>query len=362
MKRKLCFLLALIMVFSLAACGQEQTSAATEAPAEEAPAAETPAEESSGVEFEPMTITFSMTEAEGGPVAEGIDIMKEYISDATNGAVTIDTYYASSLMAQDMEIESIMKGTLGMNSCWFDWLSPYMPKLDVLNVPYLFANWDHMNAYFSSEEGIALCDEIAAETGVRVFTPVYYKGARCINLTDDIKVTSREDLNGIKIRMPGSEAWQNMGTALGANPVPLGVNELYMALQTGTVDGQDNGFSTTIAYSFQEVTKSLTVTGHMIGAGFITISEELWQSMSPELQEIFNEAVEKACTHITNTVLEQEASDVEFLEESGVKVYYLSDEELAAYRQEVTDYYFSQESWVDGLDMDLYNLIANMEY
>jgi len=135
-----------------------------------------------------------------------------------------------------------------------------------------------------------------------------------------------------------------------------------MAMQTGTVDGQDNGFSTTIAYSFHEVTKSLTVTGHMIGAGFITISEELWQSMSPELQAIFTEAVELACNKITETVLAQEASDVAFLEENGVSVYYLEDDELAAYRQEVTDYYFSQASWVDGLDMELYDLIANMEY
>lgn len=312
--------------------------------------------------FEPMTISFSMTEADGGVVAQGIDKMKEYISEKTNGAVTIDTYYSSSLMAQDMEIESIMKGTLGMNACWFDWLSPYMDKLEVLNVPYLFANWDHMKAFFASDDAAALCDEIAENTGIRVFTPVYYKGVRSINLNKDVKVTSREDLSGIKLRMPSSEAWQNMGTALGANPVPLGASDLYLALQTGTVDGQDNGFSTTRSFSWDEVTTSITVTGHMISAGFVTINEEVWQSMSDELQQIFREAVEIGCNYISDTIQSQEADDVAYFEDKGIKVYYLSDEELASYRNEVSDYYFAQEDWVKDLDMDFYDLIANMEY
>ncbi len=356
MKKTFAFLLALVMVLALTSCGGGTTPAGgTKEPSDEAPNSEDGAPA-----FEPMTLTFSMTEAEGGTVAQGMDIMKAYISEATGGAVTVDTYYASSLMAQDMEIESIMKGTLSMNACWFDWLAPYMEKLNVLNVPYLFSDWNHMQSYFESEQAAALCDEIAKTTGVHVFTPVYYKGARCVNLTKDIKVTSRADLNGVKIRMPGSEAWQNMGTALGANPVPLGVSELYLALQTGSVDGQDNGFATTRSFSFHEVTKSVTVTNHMIGAGFVTINESIWQSMSPELQKIVAEGVAKGCSYITETTIAQEADDVAFFEEAGVKVYYLEDEELAAYRKEVTDYYFAQENWVKDLDMNFYNSVANM--
>lgn len=194
---------------------------------------------------------------------------------------------------------------------------------------------------------------------MRVFTPVYYKGARAINLTTDVRVTSREDLKGVKIRMPNSEAWQFMGEALGANPVPLGISELYLSLQTGAVDGQDNGLSTTRSYSFQEVTKSVTMTGHMIGAGFISLNEKVWQSMSPKLQEIFLEAVQVGCNYITDTIRAQEADDVAFFEANGVHVYYLTPDELAAYRQEVTDYYFSNEAYTAALDMELFDLIAN---
>lgn len=361
MKKRIRLTLALVLALALilAACGSPAAPAQTEAPAAPAePAAEAPSETG----FEPMTLTFSMTEADGGVVAQGMDIMKEYVSEATGGAVTIDTYYASSLMAQDLEIESIMKGTLDMNACWFDWISPYMPKLEVLNVPYLFANWDHMKAYFSSDEATALMDEVADTTGIRVFDSVYYKGVRCVNLNKDVKVTSRSDLEGVSIRMPSSEAWQNMGVALGANPVPLGASELYTALQTGAVDGQDNGFSTTISFSWHEVTKSVTVTGHMISAGVVTISEKVWESLSPELQEILSEGVRQACEYISQTTIDQEASDVAFLEENGISVYYLDDEELAAYRKEVSDYYFSQEDWVSGLDMELYDSIANLAY
>lgn len=359
MKKRICLTLVLALVLMMAACGTAAAPQQTEAPAAPAEAA---GEKAAEAAFEPMTLRFSMTEADGGVVAQGMDIMKEYVSEATGGAVTIDTYYASSLMAQDLEIESIMKGTLEMNACWFDWISPYMPKLEVLNVPYLFANWDHMKAYFSSDEAKTLMDEVADTTGIRVFDSVYYKGVRCVNLNKDVKVTSRSDLEGVSIRMPSSEAWQNMGVALGANPVPLGASELYTALQTGAVDGQDNGFSTTISFSWHEVTKSVTVTGHMISAGVVTISEKVWESLSPELQEILSEGVRQACEYISQTTIDQEASDVAFLEENGISVYYLSDEELAAYREEVSDYYFSQEDWVSGLDMELYDSIANLAY
>lgn len=359
MKKRISLTLVLALVLMLAACGTAAAPAQTAAPVAPEAAGDAKTTEAG---FEPMTLSFSMTEADGGVVAQGMDIMKEYVSEATGGAVTIDTYYASSLMAQDLEIESIMKGTLDMNACWFDWISPYMAKLEVLNVPYLFANWDHMKAYFSSEEAETLMDEVADTTGIRVFDSVYYKGVRCINLNKDVKVTSRNDLAGVSIRMPSSEAWQNMGVALGANPVPLGASELYTALQTGAVDGQDNGFSTTISFSWHEVTKSVTVTGHMISAGVVTISEKVWQSLSPELQEILSEGVRQACEYISQTTIDQEASDVAFLEENGISVYYLSDEELAAYREEVSDYYFAQKDWVSGLDMELYDSIANLEY
>lgn len=358
MKKRICLTLVLALVLMLAACGTAAAPAQTGSPA----APEVGGENAAEAGFEPMTLRFSMTEADGGVVAQGMDIMKEYVSEATGGAVTIDTYYASSLMAQDLEIESIMKGTLDMNACWFDWISPYMPKLEVLNIPYLFANWEHMKAYFRSDEATALMDEVAETTGIRVFDSAYYKGVRCVNLNKDIKVTSRSDLEGVSIRMPSSEAWQNMGVALGANPVPLGASELYTALQTGAVDGQDNGFSTTISFSWYEVTKSVTVTGHMISAGVVTISENVWQSLSPELQEILSEGVRQACEYISQTTIDQEASDVAFLEENGISVYYLSDEELAAYRKEVSDYYFAQKDWVSGLDMELYDSIANLAY
>ncbi len=309
-------------------------------------------------DFPEMKLTFSMTEAEGGIVGQGIRAMKDYIEKETGGKVTVDAYYSSSLVAQDMEIESIMKGTLDMNSCWFDWLSPYMDELNVLNVPYLFQDWNHMQTYFSSPEAADLTDRIADELGFRVFLPVYYKGVRAINLTEDRKVTHRADLNGIKIRMPNSEAWQFMGEALGANPVPLGINELYMALQTGSVNGQDNGFSTTKAFSFHEVTKSVTVTGHMIGAGFISLNEKKWQAMPPELQKVIRDGIRHGCDTITRISLDEEAKDAALFESAGLKVYRLSQDELSAYRQEVLDYYLGNERMTANLDKDLYDKIA----
>src|SRR5205814_8751441 len=102
------------------------------------------------------------------------------------------------------------------------------------------------------------------QLGIHIITPVYY-GSRNANLRPDKPIKTPPDLQGVKLRMPPGEFWQFLGESLGANPTPIAYAELYTALQTGTVDGQDNPLVSSKLMKFDEVTSQFVLTGHVIG-------------------------------------------------------------------------------------------------
>ena len=366
LKKIFCIVIVIAMVLGLVACSTPSTTEtpSTEASTEvstETSSEETASTEATPVEFPEMTITFSTPDTENAVTAGGINSMKDYIEEATDSKVTFDLNFNSSLFPQDQEMEAVMQGNCDMNICWFDWLAPYMPELNTLNVPYLFATPENFAAFFKTDTADQLCDTITQKTGIHVLRPVYYRGMRTVNLRTDKKITTREDLKNVKLRMPNSPAYLAIGRALGANSVPLGGADIYLGLQTGTIDGQDNAVSLIRSSSFYEVTESVTMTGHVFSAGVIMFNDEKWQSMSPELQQIINEGAQKCADYITNTTLSEQADDIAFLEENGVKVYQLTDDELASYSKEVTEAFLADESIAKDIDMTLYQSIVDAQ-
>ena len=104
------------------------------------------------------------------------------------------------------------------------------------------------------------------------------------------------DMSGIKLRMPGGESWQFLGKAIGANPVPIAYPEVYTALQTGVIDGQDNPLPNDKAMKFYEVTDQIVLTGHNVGFGMLIMSADRFDSLSEEQQQTLRDAAEKAFT------------------------------------------------------------------
>jgi TRAP-type C4-dicarboxylate transport system substrate-binding protein len=121
-------------------------------------------------------------------------------------------------------------------------------------------------------------------------------------------VKTPADLKGIKLRMPNTETWLDVGRALGANPTPLGFGEVYLGLKTGTIDGQDNPIPTSYNEKFLEVTKYVVLTDHVIGYVTPVINEDLWQSM-PETYKVFiKQAMRVARFWFNEKVLEDETT------------------------------------------------------
>jgi TRAP-type C4-dicarboxylate transport system substrate-binding protein len=153
----------------------------------------------------------------------------------------------------------------------------------------------------------------------------------------------------VKLRMPGGEGWQFVGQALGANPTPMAFTEVYTALQTGAIDGQDNPLPADKSMKFYEVTDQIILTGHLVANNQFTISLSKWNSLSGEQQAKVQECALNFQQALDDVTLKQEAELVAFFKGEGLKVY---EPDKEAFRNHVLDAYkasaFSKD-WPAGL-------------
>jgi tripartite ATP-independent transporter DctP family solute receptor len=288
-------------------------------------------------------------------------VLYEYIGprleELTNGRVTLEIHDSSSLFSQDDELPATIKGNASM--CYTDgsWLSPYMPSAGMFSAGYIFRDLDHMNKVLNGEIGEELFAKVAETVGVRPLAS-YYIGARTINLRSEKPAMTPADLAGVKLRMPNSDAWIMLGKALGANPVPIAFSELYTALATGTVDGQDNPLTATEEGKFYEVTKSISLTNHQIGTVWPCINEKLWQELGPELQKHVAQAFKEGIEYNNKLVVDKEASLVDFFKKQGLVV---ETPDVDAFKKQVNDYYLADKEFTMEWDMELFEKIKNLE-
>jgi TRAP-type transport system periplasmic protein len=149
--------------------------------------------------------------------------------------------------------------------------------------------------------------------------------------------------------MPGTDAWQFLGRALGANPSPMAFTEIYTALQTGAVDGQDNPLPTVVDAKFYEVTKQIALTQHLVDLNYIAFSKAVWDGLTPEQQTAVQEAAVAAAESGRQAQLAKEQELVSFLREQGLDVY---EPDLAAFRSQVQAEYLASDlaaSWPEGV-------------
>ena len=122
---------------------------------------------------------------------------------------------------------------------------------------------------------------------------------------------------GIKLRMPGGDAWQFLGRALGANPTPMAYAEVYTGLQTGAIDGQDNPLPNVQNMKFYEVMSQIVLTSHLVGYDLLTVSNKVWNGMSADQQKSFQTAADKAISWSAAEHLKQEKELVDLLQGEG---------------------------------------------
>jgi TRAP-type transport system periplasmic protein len=261
---------------------------------------------------------------------------------------TFEPHWGGALFKQGTELEAISRGNLEMSISSAQEMATFMPEFSVFSAGYLHQNAAHQVAVFNSPLMQPFKDKVEATLGVKILT-VMYLGRRQLNLRTEQEIKTPADMAGVKLRMPGSDAWQFLGKALGANPVPMAFGELYTALQTGAVDGQDNPLPTVVDSKFYEVTKQVILTSHLVDLNYLTIAKKTWDALSPENQAKLQKAADDAAEFGRQNQLKKEDDMVAVLKEKGLKVY---EPDVAAFRSAVQKAYLESDfakAWPAGI-------------
>lgn len=362
MKKSLAFLLCLIMVFGLIACGNNAPSASptTDAPATEAPATDAPAADvPESPVYEKTNIVFSYFGAEGTPSGMGVTHFKELVEERSGGAVTVETYFNGTLYNQSTEYEALMKGDVDLIVTSLNYAMEYITELNSTFCPYMWVSIDHVRDFWAKDPvGVELMQRMEDELGVRQLS-WHEGGYRNVCLNKDIKVDSREAIAGLPLRSSPAENMIAMTGALGGNPVSVAFSDCYLAIETGVADGLEVDLTGLIANGLAEVTKSVTVTQHYLSLDGFAVSYNNFQKWSPEVQQLVTECAQETADYICELAIGTEVEAVQTLKDMGVIIYELTDEERAAYREQVLDAFLA-DKFCANYDMELVNAIREM--
>lgn len=333
MKRKMVSaILALAMVgVLLGGCGQSQSSK-TEQPeeAEESESTTEPAAEEPEAEGETVVIRFGNSGSEDHQYQVFCNKFKEIVEEESGGRISVEIY-PNAILGNDREmIEGMLMGQQEMfvGSSTTSWV----PETAVTDMPFLYTSYDHAYKCYNG----FLFDELGSRFEENGMTLLGYVSIGWRNISNNVKpINSVEDVKGMKIRVPDMEVYSATFNAMGANTVTVSLNELYMALQQGVADGQDNPASTFYAQSFQEVQKYMTLTHHMLGTNFVLCNSGWLSGLSEADQELIKSACKDAQDYQREYLEGVENELVEKIKAAGVEVNEPTD--IASFQEAVAD-------------------------
>ncbi len=266
---------------------------------------------------------------------------------AVEADFTIEPHYSSTLFKQGTEVVALQRDNLELaNISPFD-VSKQIPEWSMLTMAYLFRDAKHVAAFFNSPVGAEWTKMVEDKMGIKILAPVYY-GTRQVGIKSKKPVKTPADLAGVKLRMPPGDAWQLLGSSLGANPTPMAFGEVYTALQTGAIDGQDNPFPGVNTAKFFEVTGQFVLTSHWIAYDLIAMNMKSWNGMGADKQKKFMAALNEALAYSTDEHLKMEASLGENFKKAGVDI---TMPDVAAFRAHAQKVYLASEqakAWPKG--------------
>jgi tripartite ATP-independent transporter DctP family solute receptor len=289
------FILTLVVAMILSGCSRKTVSSQETDPSEK--------------EVDKPSKTYELVIAHAGvdglSWTEAIKKFAELAENYSNGQLKFKIYGASQLGSQKQMLESMQLGTVDMTYA-FEPLAMWLPEINAYSLPYLFNDMEHLKRVEDSEVGQKIKDKLIEKAGMRVVMSYLREGRQ---LTTNKPVNSISDIKGLKIRVTESAAVVKSWEALGTKPVPLAMSEVFSALQQGVIDGQENPLSIIDKQKITEVNKYIAMTNHQFSPVWVMISEQKYQSLPKELQDVIQKAAKEAEDY-ERTLAEKEWEEV----------------------------------------------------
>ncbi len=279
------------------------------------------------------TLKMGMQPSVGSVEYNSAKLMADTIEELSNGEMKVAIYPSAQLGDDRAMLQQLSMGDLDITYAEFGRMGLWIPRAEAVMLPYVARDFEHLQAIFNSDFGQGVRKEMLTKFNWRALD-TWYNGTR--ETSSNRPLNSIEDFKGLKLRVPNAKANLNFARLSGASPTPMAFSEVYLALQTNAVDGQENPLPAIKTMKFYEVQANLAMTHHIVNDQMVIISETTWQGLTPEQREIVNKAVAKAGEAHTAFVKQQEADLVSFFESEGVKVTY---PDLAPFREAMQPLY-----------------------
>jgi tripartite ATP-independent transporter DctP family solute receptor len=288
------------------------------------------------------TIKFATAGADGSPIALGMEKFEEIVEAKSDGKITVRRFTGGTLGGDVQVLSSLQGGTVEMTTMNAGILASVAKDFVMVDLPFLFASPDEADAVMDGPVGAALAAKLP-EHGL-VGLAYWELGFR--QLTNNrLPVTKVEDIEGLKIRVIQSPIYIDLFNALGANAVPMPFTELYTALETGAIDGQENPAPSILTAKLNEVQDYMTLTNHTYNPQMVMVSGKFWDQLNEDERKLLQEAAAEARDYQRTVAREQAGKAIEELKAEGIEVTELSPEEVARLRekaQPVADKYAAE--------------------
>ncbi len=241
----------------------------------------------------------------------------EEIKKRTNGKFDIQVFPASSLGKETDINQGLTLGTVDMIISGPSFAARNFPRIGVAYYPFIFRDAAHQAAYAKSEVFRELAEGYRQKTGI-VMTAYTYYGAR--HTTSNRAFNDCAGMKGLKIRVPDVPAYMATPRSCGANPTPIAFAEVYLALQNGTVEAQENPLTTIEAKKFFEVQKHIMLTGHIVDGLVTQIAPHVWTKLTDAEKKIFTEVTQEAAARATAQIVKRESELVDEFKKKGLNI------------------------------------------
>jgi tripartite ATP-independent transporter DctP family solute receptor len=285
------------------------------------------ADPSPSIAKEPIVLRIATNAATGQSVELGLRRFSELVEARTNGEVKIAVYPDSVLGDGNELLNQCKLGTIDMVNLGSGSVASIIPEYNITSFYYAWKNDDHMRTFFSSNLIRELNERYLKQAGVRIISSNWEQGYR--HLVTKRPVNTLDDLRGMKIRVPQLEIYVAAWKALGANPTPMALGEVYTALQQNVVDAIELPLDWIIRGKYYEQAKYVVLTAHLGYPNQIQINEKSFQKLSTVQQEILVQAANEAGEYSSKTLAATEDEMIKELKANGVTILPVNRAEFA---------------------------------
>ncbi len=248
---------------------------------------------------------------------------KKELAELTNGELTVDVFPAMQLGGAKENVDQVRSGALLMTWIGMAYLSRTVPELEAVSLPFAFAERDSAFRAIDGPVGDLLNQKLARKG----YVSLGYMELGFRNVTNNVRpITSIDDFKGLKIRLQPNETHLETFRSIGANPVSMGIKEVYSALQQGVLDGQENPYSIIHTRKFNEVQKFLSDSGHFFDFIIVVANKSSFESLKPAHQAAIRQAMGSAIAWQRQRAAEEDNASRDALIKSGMTFTPLSSE------------------------------------